>query len=294
VNWLYGGYFCGWYVLLGVGFVRWLTQDPSHRESWWMVAFGVVAYFLLIPSMLFGLMPVLEKLSARAEPVIREGITRRAVSRGYAFAVGLVGSLVAMVTCFVGWLAAAMAPEALSTDNLGETGAGVVIVSMMMGTLAVIAACLWLGLRLLLLKCQAPEPGARRTWSSRIAPALLALAWAGTLGWIGYRLANATSVMVARLDFAALPASDEPLEEWLRSQPGVVAAAVSRQGDTVVVECAMSAHRSHSFSRWGDTVLIEYTTSGGEKRSLHLTQVAAEAGYGGLRKVEFDKPKRHW
>ena len=68
VYWLYGGYFCGWYVLLGVGFVRWLTQEPSHRESWWMIAFGAVAYFLLIPSMLFGLMPVLEKLSARAEP----------------------------------------------------------------------------------------------------------------------------------------------------------------------------------------------------------------------------------
>jgi len=293
VGWLYGGYFCGWYILLGVGFVRWLTMDPSHRESWWMVAFGAVAYFLLIPSMLFGLMPVLEKLSDRAESVIREGFTRRAVSRGYAFAVGLVGSLVAMVTCFVGWVAASMSPDALSEDKLGETGLAVVIVSMMMGTLAVITACLWLGLRLLLLKCRLREPGARRTWSSRIVPALLALAWAGTVGWLGYRLANATSVMTARLDFAALPASDEPLEEWLRSQPGV-AAAVSRQGNTVVVECAMSAHRSHSFSRWGDTVMIEYTTPGGERRSLHLTRVAAEAGYGGLRNAEFDKPKRQW
>src|SRR4051794_28174264 len=269
-------------------------NEPSHRESWWMIAFGAVAYFLLIPSMLFGLMPVLEKLSARAEPAIREGITRRAVSRGYAFAVGLVCSLVAMVTCLVGWVAASMAPEALSTDNLGETGVTVVIVSMMMGTVAVIAACLWVGIRLLLMKCRLREPGARRTWSSRIAPALLALAWTGTVGWFGYRLANATSIMIARLEFAALPASDEPMEEWLRSQPGVVAAVVSRQGNTVVVECALSAHRSHSFSRWGDTVLIEYTTFGGEKRALHLTQMAAEAGYGGLRNAQFDKPKRQW
>src|SRR5206468_1374869 len=83
------------------GFVRWLTKDPSHRESWGMVAFGAAAYFLLIPSLLFGLMPVLEKLSARTESAIREGFTRRAVSRGYAFAVGLVGSLVAMVTSLV-------------------------------------------------------------------------------------------------------------------------------------------------------------------------------------------------
>jgi hypothetical protein len=257
-----------------------------------MVAFGAVAYFLLIPSLLFGLMPVLEKLSAQAESAIREGFTRRAVSRGYAFAVGLVGSLVAMVTCLVGWVAASMAHDALSADNLGETGLAVVVVSMMMGTLAVIAACPWLALRHLLMKCR--EPCARRTWSSRIVPVALLLAWAGTVGWLGYRLANATSVMTARLDFATLPASDEPLQEWLRSQPGVVAAAVSRQGNTVVVECAVSAHRSYSLSRMGDTVLIEYRTPGGEKRSLHLSQVAAEAGYGGLRNTEFDKPKRQW
>jgi hypothetical protein len=50
VSWLYGGYFCGWYVLLGVGYVGWLT-NPSHRESWWMVAFGAFAYFLVIPGL---------------------------------------------------------------------------------------------------------------------------------------------------------------------------------------------------------------------------------------------------
>jgi len=100
--------------------------------------------------------------------------------------------------------------------------------------------------------------------------------------------------MTARLNFAALPESDEPLQERLRSQPGVAAAAVRRQENTVVVECALCAYRSHSFSCWGDTVLIEYTTPGGETRSLNLTQVAAEAGYSGLRKATFDKPKKQW
>ena len=105
---------------------------------------------------------------------------------------------------------------------------------------------------------------------------------------------NATTVMTARLDFAVLPASDEPLAEWLRSQPGVAAAAVGRQGNTVVVECALCAYRSHSSSCWGDTVLIEYTTPGGETRSIDLTQMSAQAGYSGLTKATFDTPKRQW
>src|SRR5262249_42646754 len=151
-----------------------------------------------------------------------------------------------------------MSPDAFSAERLGENGLAVVMVALMMATAAVIAACPWLGLRLLVAKCRPPEPGARRTWS-RAVPVALALAWAGAVGWLGYRLANATTIMTARLDFAALPASDEPLRQWLRSQPGILAADVSRRGNTVVVECAMSAHRSHSFSQWGDTLLIEYT-----------------------------------
>jgi hypothetical protein len=182
----------------------------------------------------------------------------------------------------------------VSADQLDETWLAVAFVSILMGVLAVIAACPWLGQLLLLRKCRLHEPGARRTWSWRIVAVALALGWAGTVGWLGYRLANATTAMTARLDFAALPASDEPLQERLRSQPGVAAAAVRRQENTVVVECALCAYRSHSFRWWGDTVLIEYTTPGGETRSLNLTQVAAEAGYRGLRKATFDKPKRQW
>ena len=51
VNWLYGGYFCGWYVLLGVGFVAWLTDGPGQDRLWRMMAFGAFAYFLVIPSL---------------------------------------------------------------------------------------------------------------------------------------------------------------------------------------------------------------------------------------------------
>jgi len=290
---LYGGYLCGWYLLLGVGFVYWLT-DPGHRESWWMIAFGSFAYFLVIPCLLFQLVPVFAKLSVRAESAIEEGIARGALSRGYAFAVGLVGSLVAMVTCAVGYGVAAMESEEVSLGQLDDTGLAVAFFSLLTTALAIIAACPWLGQLLLLRKCRLREPAARRAWAWRFVPVALAIAWAGTVGWLGYRLVNATTVMTARLDFAALPASDQPLEDWLRSQPGVLADAVSRQGNTVVVECALCAYRSHSFSSWGDTVLLEYATPGGETRSIHLTQAAADAGYKGFSKVKFERSRRQW
>jgi hypothetical protein len=293
VGWLYGGYFGGWYVLLGLGFARWLATDSSHRESWGMVVFGAFAYFLLIPSLLFGLIPVLEKVFARSDATIRDGLVRRAISRGYAFAVGLAGSLVAMVTCFVVWSAASMSSDTLSVDQLGENGLAVVMVSMGMGTLVVIAACLWLGLWLLLQTCRLREPVARPTRSLLAVAIASVLAWAGLVGWLGYRLTNATVVMTARLDFAALPASDEPLQTWLRSQPGL-AGVVSRQGNTVVVECTLSVRGIQGFARTLDTVMIEYTTPAGEKRSVDLTRAAAESGYGGLTNADFDRPRRQW
>jgi hypothetical protein len=294
VSWLYGGYFCGWYVLLGVGFVAWLTDVPGNDGSWGMIAFGAIAYFLVLPSLLFLLTPVFAKLSPGVDAAVKEGFARGAFGRGHAFVVGLVSSLVAMVTCAVGYGVACLEFPDVSVDQLDETWLAVAFFAMLLGVLAVIAACPWLGQLLLLRKCRLLEPGARRTWSWRIVPVALALAWAGTAGWLGYRLANATTVMTARLDFAALPTSDEPLQEWLRSQPGVAAAAIRRQENTVVVECALCAFRSHSFSRWGDTVLIEYATPGGERRSLNLTHVAADAGYRGLRNATFGMPRRQW
>jgi hypothetical protein len=181
-----------------------------------------------------------------------------------------------------------------SADRLGETGLAVAVVSMLTGIVAVIGACPWLGQLHLLRKCRLRQPGASRTGAWRIVPVVLALVWAGTVVGLGYRIANATSVMTARLDFAALPASDEPLQEWLRSQPGISAAAVRREGNTVVVECALCPYRSHSFSWWIGTVMFEYTTPGGEKRSLDLTRVAAGVGYKELRAAKFDRPKSRW
>jgi hypothetical protein len=293
VNALYGGYLCGWYLLLGAGFVYWLT-DPGHRESWWMIAFGFFAYFLVIPCLLFQLVPVFGKLSVRAEPAIEEGIARGALSRRYAFAVGLVGSLVAMVMCAVGYGVAAMESPEVPLGQHDDTGLAVTFFSLLMGVLAIIAACPWLGQLLLLRKCRLQEPAARRAWAWRFVPLALAIAWVGTVGWLGYRLVNATTVMTARLDFAALPASDQPLEDWLRSQPGVLTAAVRRQGNTVVVEWALCAARSHSFSSWGHTVLLKYATPGGAKRSINLTRAAADAGYKGFSKVKFEGSKRQW
>jgi hypothetical protein len=290
---LYGGYFCGWYLLLGVGFVYWVT-DPRHRESWGMIAFGSFAYFLVIPCLLFQLVPVFGKLSVRAESTIEEGIARGALSRGYAFAVGLAASLVAMVTCAVGYGVAAMELEEVPLGQVDDTGLAVTFFSLLIGALAIIAACPWLGQLLLLRKCRLQEPAARRAWAWRLVPVALALAWAGTVCWLGYRLVNSTTVMTARLDFATLPASDQPLEEWLRSQPGVLGAAVTRQGNTVIVECAVSANRSHSFSSWGRTVLFKYATPGGETHSIHLTKAAADAGYKGFSKVNFERSKRQW
>jgi hypothetical protein len=259
-----------------------------------MIAFGALAYFLVIPGLLIQLVPIFAKLSARVEPTIEEEIARGVLSRRYAFAVGLVASLVAIVTCAVGYGVAALESDAVATEQFDETALAVAFFSLLMAVLVGIAAGPWVGQLLLLRKCRLREPGTRRTWSWRFVPLVLALAWVGAVCWLGYRLVNATTVMTARLDFAALPASDELLQERLRSQPGILGAAVSRQGNTVVVECALCAYRSHSFGWWGDTVMFEYQTPGGEARSIHLTQVAAEAGYKGFSKVKFERSKRQW
>jgi hypothetical protein len=259
-----------------------------------MVAFGAFAYFLVIPALLFQMFPVFEKFSRGADSTINEGFARGVLSRGYAFVVGLVGSLVAMVTCAVGWAVASLESAVLSQERLGETGIAVAMVSILMGVVTVIAACPWLGQQLLIGQCRARDPGARQSWTWPLAPIAMALAWAATVGWLGYRIANATSVMTARLDYRVLPASDEVLQQWLRSQPGIAAATVSREGNTVVVECGLCPYRSHTFSWWIGTVMFDYTTPGGEKRSVHLSRVAADAGYKGLTKATFDRPRSQW
>jgi hypothetical protein len=294
VSWLYAGYFCGWYAFLGLGLVAWFMDDPRNLQSWQMVAFGIFAYFLVIPGLLFQLIPIFAKWSTGVDSAVKGGLARGAFSRSYAFVVGLVGSVVALVTCALGWGVASLETEAISVERLGENGLAVTFVSMLVGVLAVIGACPWLGQLLLLRKCRLSEAGARQTWSWRIVPVAFALAWVGTAGWLGYRIVNAATVMTARLNFAALPDSDEPLQERLQSQPGVAAASVRRLNKIVVVEFALCAYRSHSFRWWTGTVMFDYTTPRGEKHSLDLTQVAAAAGYKGLKDATFDRPKSRW
>lgn len=149
MNALLGGYFCGWYLLLGVGYVTWL-QMPGNATSWWTIAFGALAYVLLIPSLLFGMMePVFGTLSARLQGVIEEATAAGTIKREWAFALGLLCSAVAMTTCLVGGWSVAMVPERLSTENLGETGVAVAMMAILVTGLAIIALCPWLGMRYL-------------------------------------------------------------------------------------------------------------------------------------------------
>jgi hypothetical protein len=61
------------------------------------------------------------------------------------------------------------------------------------------------------------------------------------VGWVGYRLATAETAYTYRLNYAAMPADDEPLAAWLRAQPGVSRQSVTREGDTLVVSFARHA-----------------------------------------------------
>jgi MFS family permease len=290
MGWLYGGYVTGWYCVFGLGLAHWLSYEIAHDASWGQLAFGVFGYFLVIPALAFGLMkPVVNAIPAASVAAVRNGFERRALSRTFAFAVGLFGSVVAVITCTVIYLLAGVAD--ISTEALGETGVGVAIVSIMMLVLAVIAVCPWLGTRVLLARCQAPGSVAR----SRVLLVLAAatVAWAGLVGWLGYRLVNATRSTAVELTVAQLPESDEPLLQWLRSQPGIRAASVSRDGGIVTVDFAVSASRTSSHGRFLNEVFIE-TESDGVKHHISLTQAASDFGYGALQNANFGKPRTHW
>jgi hypothetical protein len=92
----------------------------------------------------------------------------------------------------------------------------------------------------------------------------MAVAAVGLLGWLGYRLANATSICTYRAEFTTLPASDDALRDWLASQPGVSGVSVSRDGQTVVVEFTMPSFGHHA--------------------QPNPVRQAEQLGYGGLRR----------
>jgi len=64
------------------------------------------------------------------------------------------------------------------------------------------------------------------------------------VGWIVYRTATATNHVTTRVRYDTRPADDAALADWLRAQPGVSAATVTRDGDEVVVEYSLPVFRS--------------------------------------------------
>jgi hypothetical protein len=290
MGWLYGGYVTGWYCMFGLGFAYWLSYEIAHEAPWGQLAFGAFGYFVVIPTLAFGLMkPVVNAIPAASVAAVRNGFERRAFSRTFAFGVGLFGSVVAVVTCTVIYLLAGVAD--ISTEALGENGVAVAIVSIMMLVLTVIAVCPWLGTRVLLARCQAPGSVARSRVLSVLAAATIV--WAGLAGWLGYRLVNGTRCTAVELTVAQLPESDEPLLQWLRSQPGIRAASVSRDGGIVTVDFAVSTFETSSHGRFLNDVFIE-TESNGVKHHISLTQAASDFGYGALQNAKFGKPRTRW
>ncbi|MBX9626295.1 MAG: hypothetical protein K2X82_21025 [Gemmataceae bacterium] len=69
----------------------------------------------------------------------------------------------------------------------------------------------------------------------RVAVVLLVLGGAAAAGVYGLRQLPASISYQVTAEFDALPPTDEPLEEWLRAQPGVVKAFANRRGQTVEV-----------------------------------------------------------
>jgi hypothetical protein len=292
MNWLYAGYFGGWYILFGLGFIRWVLGEPDDR-SWWVIAFGVFAYFLLIPSLVLGMVgPIFEKIATRSQVEIDDAIKRRTLTSGYAFATGFVLSLMAIITSFIAWSVASMESDFFTPENLGENGLAVAMVSLMMGIIIVIALFPWLGVRHLLNKSRRSDSESQPS-SARIVPIAVIFIWAILSGWLGYRLANASNIMTLRLDFAALPATDQALQDWFDSQPGIVA-HVSRDNQTVVIEYAVSALWGSSTSQFFDELVMEYASITGTKHTLQLTDATAELGYGRLLNSTSSTPQKRW
>ena len=292
MNWLYAGYFGGWYILFGLGFIRWVLAEPDDR-SWWMIAFGVFAYFLLIPSLVLGMVgPIFEKLATRSQAEIDDAIKRRTLTSGYAFATGFVLSLMAIITSFIAWSVASMESAFFTPENLGENWLAFAMVSLMMSIIIGIALFPWLGVRHLLNKSRQADSESQSS-SARIVPIAVLLIWAGLIGWLGYRLVNATNTTTLRLDFAAVPATDQPLQDWFDSQPGIVA-HVSRDNQTVVVDYAVSALHGSSTSQFFDELVMEYSSITGTKHTLQLTDATAELGYGRLLNSTTGMPQKRW
>lgn len=81
--------------------------------------------------------------------------------------------------------------------------------------------------------------------ASRKTPIIVVLVVGSiVLGWCGYlvyRAATQIKTSTFRIVYKTMPAEDEAMTAWLRSQPGVKQATVSRDGDTLILVFVMAA-----------------------------------------------------
>jgi hypothetical protein len=83
----------------------------------------------------------------------------------------------------------------------------------------------------------------RVKYAAAIAAAALLVLLAAD-GWIIYRTLNATWVHNYHIQYAGMPVTDDALTDWLKSQPGVIHATVSREKNGIVVN--YEVQRGHS------------------------------------------------
>ncbi len=88
-------------------------------------------------------------------------------------------------------------------------------------------------------------------------------------GWVGYRVANGTRNYSYHIFFKSMPANDDGILQWLKSQPGVTGAAVVRAGNQLRVSFAMSL-----FSRKAIPDVVDATN-----RLGYLGRAGFSAGY---------------
>jgi hypothetical protein len=58
-------------------------------------------------------------------------------------------------------------------------------------------------------------------------------------GWVVYRSLNATYVYNWHIEYATMPVTDDALADWLKSQPGITHATISREKSSIVVNYEM-------------------------------------------------------
>ncbi len=95
----------------------------------------------------------------------------------------------------------------------------------------------------------------------------------GAAGWYGLRQIPVSFGYSIRGDFEALPENDTPLEEWLRSQPGVL-------GYPLLIE-------RHNRSV-GVTWMMTQTAGSREPPAPDLRRAFEQFGYRGLIRLDYD------